>query len=33
VEVMEQSGYADIQRLLQSGKVLMEKIGEAQGDV
>ncbi|MEW6553576.1 MAG: hypothetical protein AB1384_04745 [Actinomycetota bacterium] len=32
VEVVEESDYADIQRLLQSGKVLMEKMEEAQGD-
>jgi predicted Holliday junction resolvase-like endonuclease len=30
VEVVEKSDYADIQRLLQSGQVLMEKMGEAQ---
>jgi hypothetical protein len=30
VEVVEESDYADIQRLLQSGKVLMEKMEEAQ---
>jgi len=32
VEVVEESDYADIQRLLQSGKVLMEKMEEAQSD-
>ena len=30
VEVVEDSDYADIQRLLQSGKVLMDKMGEEQ---
>ena len=29
-EVVEDSDYVDIQRLLQSGKVLMEKMEEAQ---
>ena len=28
VEVVEESDYVDIQRLLQSGKVLMEKMEE-----
>lgn len=32
VEVVEDSDYADIQRLLQSGKVLMEKMGEVGED-
>jgi len=32
VEVVEESDYVDIQRLLQSGQVLMEKMEEAQSD-
>jgi len=31
VKVVEESDYADIQRLLQSGKVLMDKMGDEGG--